>query len=400
MMPQKLYTKSFFLLFSYNFFMALNFTNNAIYPLYVKHSGGTAETVGAFMAAASLAAVTGRPLIGWMIDRWGTKPVFLLGSLGMALPSLGYWGLLGQGLVPAVWALRLLHGFGYGAHFSAFFTSAAESAPKGRRNEAIAMYGFSGLMANLIGPMLGEQVFDLYGLGPFFLMVTSFALVGATIVLMFKPFPRDSEVKPPAIGSALKLLGARPLWLVFALAFLLSACYSTPPAFLGPMAREREIARFGLYFTGYAVGGMGIRLLGRKWGDRFGLRRVLIPSFLVYATAMFTLFLAHSTGVVVLAGLLAGIAHGLAFPAVNALAYGLAPVGSGGSIIAMLTGMMDVSTMTTAYLFGVLAERFGYPAAFPAAASAGVLASLLVVISVLRKRAAIRWRGEQVPPIR
>ncbi len=399
MAPQKLYTKSFVVLFSYNFFMALNFTNNAIYPLYVKHTGGTAETVGAFMATASLAAVVARPLIGWMLDRWGTRPVLLIGSLSMALPSLGYWALLDQGLVPAVWMLRLVHGFGYGAHFSAFFTLAAQSAPKGRRNEAIAMYGFSGLMANLLGPVAGEEVFDRFGLGPFFLMVTLFGLVGATLALVSRQPSREEKSEPPTLTGAVKLLGSRPLWLVFALAFLLSACYSTPPAFLGPMARGREIARFGLYFTGYATGGMGIRLLGRKWGDRFGLRRVLIPSFFVYGMAMTTLFLAHSTGVVVLAGVLAGLAHGLAFPAVNALAYGLAPAGAGGSVIAMLTGMMDVSTMTTAYLFGVLAEKFGYPAAFPAAASAGLLASLLLIISVLRKRAAIRWKDARVPPV-
>lgn len=398
MAPGKLYTRSFFLLFSYNFFMALNFTNNAIYPLYVKQSGGTAETVGLFMAAAGLSAVIARPVIGWMIDRWGVKPVFLLGGISIALPSLGYWALLDRGLTGFVWALRLVHGFGYGAHFSAFFTSAAQSAPKGRRNEAIAMYGFSGLMANLIGPVLGETVFDHFGLAPFFVMVTTFALIAIGIVLFLKPLSRDEKSDPPTLGNIVRLIVSRPLWLPFALAFLLSACYSTPSAFLGPLAHDREIARFGLYFSGYAFAGMGIRLLGRKWGDRFGLRRVLIPAFMIYAAAMITLFLAHSTEVVILAGLFAGTAHGLAYSAVNALAYGRVPARSGGSVIALSTGMMDVATMVTGYLFGLLAEVHGYEAVFPAAASAGVLASLLLIVSVLRRRTAIHMKGDRVQP--
>jgi len=386
-----LYNRQFLFFFSYNFFMALNFSSNAIYPLYVKSMGGTAQTVGAFMGVASLSAVVARPLVGWLIDRFGGRKVLIIGSLAMSLPSLGYLALLDQGLSPLVWLLRIVHGFGFGAHFSAFFASAAQSAPKNRRNEAIAMYGFSGLCAHLIGPFLSETIHDHYGLSTFFLVVTGFGLVALMIMLFLarqpKPEPNGSL---PLFSGTLQLLMKRELRFVYLLAFLLSVLYSTPPTFLAPLARERGVFHFGLYFTGYGMMGMFIRLLGKRWGDRLGLRRVLAPSFVVYSLAMLTLFFARSTEMVMLAGGFSGLAHGIAFPAVNALAYNRAPRGSEGSVIALLTGMMDVGTMAGAFLLGLLAEFTGYPYVFPAAASAGLFASMLLVISILKRPEVIQ----------
>jgi MFS family permease len=380
-----LYNRQFSIVFAYNFFMALNFTNNAIYPLYVKEMGGTAETVGWFMGVASLSAVLLRPLIGWMIDRFGSLPVMRIGSLAIALPSLGYLALLNQGLSTEVWILRLIHGFGFGAHFSAFFTHAARTAPPGRRNESIAMFGFSGLGANLMGPLVGELVYDHYGMAAFFLLITGFGVAGFLLTFFADNRRAPSGEVGPSLTGAMKLLGSPRLRLTFTLAVLLSICYSTPQAFLGPLARERFIANFGLYYTGYAIAGMGARLVGRTWGDRFGLRRVMIPGYFLYALAMLVLFVSQSRIGVTGAGLLAGVAHGFVFPAVNSLGFSESPPGHGGSVIALLTGMMDAGTVLATFALGLLAEYSGFSAVFPVAAGAGFLASAIITLNIRRR---------------
>ena len=391
----ELYNATFALGFAYNFFMALNFTNNAIYPLYVKQLGGTAETVGYFMGVASLAAIITKPLIGYMLDRIGVKPVLLLGSLTITLPSLGYLALINQGLNEWVWLLRLVHGFGFGAHFSAFFTLAAQVAPSHRRNEAIAMFGFSGLMANLIGPFIGELVYDRYGLPPFFLLVTGFGLVGVVLVFFLKLRPGNGSRTTPTLRGAFALLRARNLMLVYLLALLLSICYSSSQFFLSPHAEERGIGNFGLYFTGYAIAGMSIRLIGRSWGDRFGVRRLMIPAFLLYASGMFTIYFSSTTAMLFVAGLFSGSAHGLAFPAVNALGYSRAPEGYSGSVIAFLTGMMDVGSVLTAGVLGTVAEYYGYNSAFLISTFAGLSASFAVLFSVLRNPERVQTVGSK-----
>lgn len=389
----RLYNRLFVLGFFYNFVIGLNFNNNAIYPLWVEEMGGGAREVGLFMGIASFAAVAGRPLIGPLIDRKGVRPVMTLGAIAMTLPSIGFWLLLGQGLTPAVWALRALYGFGFGAHFSAFFALAAQVAPPDRRNESIAMFGLSGMFSNLIGPFLGEMVFEQLGPAGFFAMVTAFGLAGLSLARAMKVgVHRDAQQVMPTLPGSMRLLRTRPLLLAFALALLLALCFSTPSTFLGPLARERAIESFGLYFTGMATAGVSIRLLGRKWGDRYGVRRILVPAFLLYGSAMAALYMAESTAAVVAAGLLGGAAHGLAFPAVQSLGYGRAPAGYGGSAIALITGMMDAGAMATAVGLGVVAQAAGYPVPFLVAAFGGLLASLLTLISVLRDPHRLRLR--------
>jgi len=101
-----LYTPTFILGFTYNFIIALHFTNNALYPIYVQSEGGGIALVGLFMGVYSAAAVAGRPIIGLLIDRFGAGSVLVTGCLCLSLPAFCFAGMLGAGLGPAAWALR------------------------------------------------------------------------------------------------------------------------------------------------------------------------------------------------------------------------------------------------------------------------------------------------------
>jgi MFS family permease len=388
---QELYGPTFFLAFTYNFFMSLNFTNNAIYPLYIKEAGGSAETIGYFMGLLALTAVISRPIIGMSIDKFGVKSVLIFGSLAMTLPSIGYWYFLDQGLNSTVWIIRTFQGVGFGAHFSAFFTLAAQTAPEGRRNESIAMFGFSGLLGHICGPLLGENIYEAYGAGAFFLLITVFGLFALIFLSLIKVKTIDVAVSNKiSLAGTLKLLLLPKLRMVFILAILLAVCFSTAQYFIAPLSKTRMIINFGLYFTGYSIGGMGIRLLGKHWGDKYGVRRVMLPAFLSYSLGMIIIFNSPTALVLLAAGIFSGIGHGLAFPAVHSLGFSLAPKEYSGSVMALVTGMFDAGCMLTAFLFGFIAERSSYDILFVIAASFGFLAVLLNLLSILRVPKAIK----------
>lgn len=378
---QRLYTPTFFIGFLYNFFLALHFTNNALYPLYVSVEGGSAADIGLFMGVYSIAAVVGRPLIGYLIDRKGVKLVLIVGSLCMGLPNLLFWASYGDGLTWLVWVFRLIQGFGFGAHFSAGFTLAGQIAPEGRRNESMAMYGVSGLLGAFIGPAFGEYLESTFGLGYFFLLMTITAILGTIVILKLK-----MERPENLVDFSMKRFGAlfrsRKMWIAYVLAMFLAVCYSTPNAFIAKMAYERSIAGFGLYFTGFGAGGIAIRFLGSTWGDRFGLRRVLVPAFAAYFTGLIIVFFSTGTFGFFIGGIMAGIAHGIAFPAVATLGYTLAPPELAGSAMSFVTGMMDAGTAVTALAFGVLAEYTNYGLVFPVASVAGLFAIILLLWSL------------------
>lgn len=373
-----MYTFPFYIGFAYNFVIALHFTSNALYPLYVVHEQGGAATVGLFMGIYSIAAVSGRPMVAAFIDRYGPRAILIAGSLMLSLPAFGYIGLLGAGIGWPSLALRTIQGLGYGAHFSATFTLAASLAPPARRNEAVAMYGVSGLLGAMTGPYLAERLVIANGLPAFFIGMGCVGVLAAGIIVFVPSATRVamSFPKPMLVLRAFRASGMmRPL----ALAFLFAISFSSPTTFLATFAAQRGIADFSLYFTLWGISGVLVRFLGGKWGDRVGQRRVLIPGFALYAAGLAVIHFSGSTTALAFAGILSGCAHGMSFPAVTSMAHALAPPEYSGSAMALATGMMDLASAVNAFLIGPLAGVYGYGIVFPLASASSIAACALLI---------------------
>jgi MFS family permease len=379
----RLYTPVFFLGFVFNFVIALHFTNNAMYPLFVTGEGGGAAMVGLFMGVYSISGVLGRPAIALLIERYGPRIVLIIGSLCMSLPAACFIALIGHGAGPVAFVLRVVQGFGYGAHFSATFTLAGRLAPPSRRNEAVAMYGVSGLAGGMIGPVIAEWLIHEHGLAAFFAAMTGVGIVAAAIISRISLPPNASErfPRPAEVFAAFR---APEMRLPAMLAFLFAMTFSTPVSFLATFAHSHGIEKFSFYFLSWGFAGILIRFIGGRWGDNLGLRRVLIPGLFFYSIGMVIVFFSRGVAGLVTAGVFAGIAHGISFPAVTSLGYSLAPKGFAGSAMALVTGMMDAGAAFTALAVGTCAEMWGYDIVFPIAAGSS-LAAMIILIGDIRK---------------
>jgi MFS family permease len=387
MTPQEnnsIYTKVFFLALIYNFFLAFNFTNNAIYPLFVIQSGGTSTNIGLFMAVYSLSAVISRPIVGPFIDRYGSRNTMIVGSLLMSLPAIFYIPAIGEPFPVWVWGLRIIQGFGAGAHFSSFFTLASEVAPEGKRNETIAMYGISGLGANLVAPLMGEWLTETYGLSHFFIMVTSFGVMATLMAFLIKTPLKIASHDVFSPRKAKEAVMTKKMLLPYSLSFAMAVPVAIPLMFLAPFAKDIGLTGFSLFFTGYATTGIIARLIGKRWADQFGWRRMLIPLFLLFAISMILIANSESRQALILAGLFGGIAHALAFPAIIALGYTFAPKEVKGSAIAVLTGTMDLGFFVSGVIFGQVAYLWGYKMLFYGASIIPIMGALGLVIHIIK----------------
>ncbi len=374
----KLYTPMFFLCFFYNFLMGFIFSNNIFYPLYVENAGGGPNTIGQFMAIFFLAAIIGRPLVGMLLDRYGPKLVMVIGVLCMTLPCIGFYFMIQDGLPLLSWIIRFVQGFGWACHLSAYLTMAAGLAPPGRKNEAVSMYSLSGLAANPVGPFIGEKLIEYYGLGVFFVMLT--ILGGIALVIISNVRAPKEETNNPFLNFSgiAKICMAPQFVLIFFMALCFAASYSSIASFLTPIAIQRDISSFSLFFTGFGLSGIAIRLIGSHWGDRYGFVPVLIPSFLLYGTGLVFLHASNSLSVVILAGAVCGVAHGLAFPLLTSISDTFAPANLRGTAIALTTGMMDVGNAFTAFILGWIGDIYGYQYLFLIAASAPFFAFVVL----------------------
>jgi MFS family permease len=102
------------------------------------------------------------------------------------------------------------------------------------------------------------------------------------------------------------------------------------------------------------------RLVGAGLSDKFGRRRVIVPTLLVLATSIFWLAFVHSVPLLVAAGALFGTAQGISYPTLHAFLVDLASEAQLGRSQALFNGAFNLGVTGSAFAFGVVAEHFGH----------------------------------------
>jgi MFS family permease len=121
-------------------------------PKYlIEELHASATLVGNAHGAFAIVGVVLVPLIGSSLDRWGRRPVQLLGL------AIGAVSFAAFGFAQAPWAILLLraaHGLSFALTFNAGGALAADLAPPTRRGEGIGYFGTAMLVTNGFGPWL------------------------------------------------------------------------------------------------------------------------------------------------------------------------------------------------------------------------------------------------------
>jgi predicted MFS family arabinose efflux permease len=87
---------------------------------------------------------------------------------------------------------------------------------------------------------------------------------------------------------------------------------------------------------------------------------VLAPALLVFATGFLFLAIAHSSEMILIAGILGGIGHAYAFPILFGMVVKRVSEQQRGSAMAIFTGLADLGAVVGGPLFGGLLERTNY----------------------------------------
>jgi AAHS family 4-hydroxybenzoate transporter-like MFS transporter len=165
------------------------------------------DTMGYVMSAGTFGMGIGALLIAPFADRLGRKPVILV---ALALMSAG---MLATGLVGSVNALmvaRLVVGMGIGTVLATMAALAAETAPEGRKDLAVALVqaGFplaavaTGFVVAAAQPVIGWQGLLLWA------AVLTVAMLPAAWAILPKQLPLGSGTEPVGPGRVARLFSA------------------------------------------------------------------------------------------------------------------------------------------------------------------------------------------------
>ena len=371
LMKQRLLPGPFLRVTVANFFFFLNFASFFLLPLRVTALGGSESLVGAVMGTFGVAALVSLPFVALTIDRFGRRRLLICGALGMSLASVGY--LFVDRIGPAFFALRILQGFSFAAAFTATTTFAAAYAPFERRAQALGIFGLSTLLTHAIAPGLGELIIQWKGFTPLFIGASSCSLVTVALAL---PLPQRLGHRAAAAATApAPITGV--FWAIGATTLLGAIGFGTVITFISSFVHSEGLGRVGFFFAAYTSAAILSRLVGAGLSDSIGRRPVILPTLLGLGASIGLLALARTVPLLLLSGAAFGLAQGMSYPTLQALLVDLSVESNLGRAQALFNGAFNLGVTSSAFIFGMVAERFGYRTMFTLAATTPVAAFLV-----------------------
>jgi len=357
-----------------------------VLPQFAGSFGVSMAAAGAVISIFALARLLGAPGAGWLVDRLGSRPIYLTGLLIVAGATFlvafvnAYWQIL---------ALRFIAGFG-----STMFTLSAQAlivrvTHPSIRGRANALYASAFLVGNVVGPIIGAALSFLGFRAPF--AIYGLAVAGAAVAVGGLTHPRPGSEPLPAAKPKMRV---RQAWQTSTYKALLAAGFTNGFVSMGSRVAilplfaaavfERGGAAAGLALTAFAFG-MAVTLqFSGRLADSLG-RRPMVAAGLA-TSGVFTALLGGATSFwpLVLLSAAAGIGAGLMSPATQAtLADIIGNERSGGTVLSTYQMTQDAGSILAPVLLGAVAEAAGFQAAFGVCGA--VCAATLVIWLVAGK---------------
>jgi MFS family permease len=354
------------------------FSSFFLLPKYlVLALSATPEQIGYVTATHPVAAVVLLPLMGAAVDRFGRRGFLTAGALVMAAASLGF--ALVDSVGPLIYALRVVQALAFAMAFAAGAALAVDEAPPERVGQAIGVWGLAFLAMNFVAPTVIEEVAARAGWSSAFATAAAGALLCAVLSRRIRESRASVEAREAVPG--LLEVARRPSQLrILAVIGLAGAGWCAILSFHQPWALELGIERLRSFFISYAAVAITVRVGFGHLMDRWGHRRVSLFALALYAAVVLAVIELRSIGLVAIgAGM--GVAHGVFYPAFNAVAVEEAGARERGTVMALFQAAFNIGAGGGAVGYGLLAARAGYPAVFQLAAGCLLMALLLLLAS-------------------
>ncbi len=346
-----LFTPAFVLVLLVQFFYGTAYSTFFVLPKYLMEElGASATLVGNAHGAFSLAGAVAVPFVGIAADRIGRKALLLVGALLAALT----YAPLGAVESPAlILALRAAHGVAFSMVFSSGAALAVDIAPEARRAEAVGYFGTAMMVTNGFGPVLAEVVAERWGWASVFAACSAFAGVAFLAALALTPPKFTRALSSLLIPSSTPLLG------VYLAAFGVGVGIGVSKTFVPAAMVEEGVSRLAPFFLAYTAGALFQRTVFARLPDRVGHLRATVLAFLFYAAAVLGLAATSFDWVVPLA-ILAGLAHGVLYPASAALSMDVCASDERGRVSALFAGFFNLGFAAGASALAPAEPWFGY----------------------------------------
>jgi len=260
-----------------------------ILPFYIDSFGASGSAMGLLMASYAVMQFLFAPIWGQLSDRFGRKPMIVMGVLGNALSQLLF------GLSTQLWMLfaaRILSGILSSATMPSAMAYIGDSTSDQDRGGGMGIVGAAMGVGMVLGPGIAGTMAEISLPAPFFAAAGLSTLAAFLILILLPeslpPAARDQptrSLRGPDLGGMWRALSS-PIAILLLLAFLVSFGLTNFESVFGLYALERF--DYGPQEVGFILTVIGLTsaivqggLTGpftRKWGEVTIIRACLLGS--------------------------------------------------------------------------------------------------------------------------
>jgi MFS family permease len=354
---EPLWTKNFSLIWIMNFAtFGWAIMLNATFPFYILHLGGNELLVGITAAGFSIAALTMRPVAGWVLDNKSRGGMLRVGLILLITITVLY---LTIPILAVVIVIRIVSGLVFAGVTTSTQTNAADVIPKSRFGEGLGMLGISNTVATALAPVIGLTIIATWDFTVLFVVLITVILIAffmergikyRSIKVNDAKFFRQSKL------STLFNKDALPAAVVM---MFTAAPFGGITAFVALYGEVYGLGFGGIFFIFTAIGSAGIRIFLSRVLDTKGEKPMIILGNSCVFLALFMLVL-NNTISYYFAGFLTGVGIGISIPAMKAMALRIVPPERRGSATATFLCAFDLSGGLGGLTAGVFVTALGY----------------------------------------
>lgn len=374
--PTRLFTRTFAILSAATlaYFVADGLTLPTAPRFAAGPLGADSVGVGLSIGAFSVTALLLRPWTGRLSDRYGRRPMMLIGSSMLTAALLLHVAAVA---LPIFVAARLLMGAAEAFVFVAAFAAVADLAPDHRQGEALSVFSLALYVGIGIGPPIGESILSASGYNAVWFTAAAIAVLSGLLALGV-PDTRRSLEDEASYRGLLHPRGILPGLVLMAGAWGMAGYF----AFVSLYALHLGLEGAAPYLSVYAAVVIGLRLLGAKLPDRIGARRLSTMALLVGAAGLVFIGLEPSPSGLMIGTVLFAVGVAFSFPALSLLVVESVPASERGAVLGTYTAFLDIAFGIGPVTAGAVVAGWGYGASFVVSAGVAVAGAALLLLAI------------------